>query len=37
MSSANTARKFDVKAYLRKYAPGKKNGCPNVATLEFVR
>jgi deoxyribodipyrimidine photo-lyase len=37
MSSANTARKFDVKAYLRKYAPAKKNACANVAALEFVR
>jgi deoxyribodipyrimidine photo-lyase len=37
MSSANTARKLDVKAYLRKYGPGKKNTCPNVAPLEFVR
>jgi deoxyribodipyrimidine photo-lyase len=35
MSSANTARKLDVKAYLRKYGPG--NACANVAALEFVR
>ena len=37
MSSANTGRKLDVKAYLRKYAPGKRYTCPNVAALEFVR